>query len=100
MAVLTIRNGAFVPGTTQNILTTASAQSSNVVANTTSIVRISCQQDTYIEIGNATPTATANSMIILGGSTEFFSVQPGESIVSVLKVGDPGIVSITQLTGY
>lgn len=99
MAVLTIRNGAFVPGTTQNILTTASAQSSNVVANTTSIIRVTCQKDTYVELGSS-PTATANSMIILGGSTELISVQPGQSIVSVLKVGDAGIVSITQLAGY
>jgi hypothetical protein len=39
-------------------------------------------------------------MIILSGSTEFLAVQPGETIISVLKVGDPGIVSITELTGY
>ena len=99
MSVLTIRNGAFVPGLTQNILTTSVAQSSNVVGNTTSIVRISCQQDTYIELGSS-PTASINSMIILSGSTEFLAVQPGTTIISVLKVGDPGIVSITQLTGY
>lgn len=99
MAVLTIRNGAFVPGVTQNITTSGSAQSSNVVGNTTSIIRITCKQDTYIELGS-TPTATANSMVILGGTTELISVEPGVTAVSVLQVSAAGIVSITELTGY
>jgi hypothetical protein len=99
MAVLTIRNGAFVPGTTQNITTSGSAQASNAVGNTSSIIRVTCQQDTYVALGSA-PTATANSMIILGGSTEYMSVEPGTTIVSVLQVSSAGIVSITELTGY
>ena len=100
MSVLTIRNGAFVPGTTQNILTTGVPQSSNVVQSTTSIIRIACQHDTYVEVGSSSPEASINSMIILSGATEFIAVEPGATQVSVMKVGDPGIVSITQLTGY
>ena len=99
MSVLTIRNGAFVPGTTQNITTSGSAVSSNAVGNTTAIIRVTCQQDTYVELGTA-PTATANSMIILGGSTEFLAVEPGQTIVSLLQVSTAGIVCITELTGY
>ena len=74
MSVLTIRNGAFVPGTTQNITTSGSAQSSSNVGVTTAIIRITCQQDTYVELGSS-PNATANSMVILGGSTEILAVE-------------------------
>jgi len=99
MSVLTIRNGAFVPGTTQNITTSGSAQSSSNVGVTTAIIRITCQQDTYVELGSS-PNATANSMVILGGSTEILAVEPGTTVVSLLQVSSPGIVSITELTGY
>ena len=99
MSVLTIRNGAFVPGTTQNLVTGGSSVESANVSPTASIIRVCCQQDTYVELGSA-PTADSNSMIILGGSTEFLAVEPGITIVSVLQVSASGIVSITELTGY
>jgi len=111
MSVLTIRNGAFVPGVTQNITTTGTAQESNAVSTTTSIVRITCQQDTYVAVGNSsnTVTATTSSMIILGGGTEYLALEPFyvdssnanvTGVISVLQVANSGIVSITQLTGY
>lgn len=99
MSVLTLRNGAFVPGTTENITTSGSNQVSATVSANASIVRICCQQDTYISIGSA-PVADANSMVILGGSTEFLAVEPGVTKVGVLQVSSSGIVSITELTGY
>lgn len=99
MSVLTIRNGAFVPGTTQNIISAGASQQSAVVDATTSIIRVACQQDTFIAIG-ANPTATTSSMLISGGATEFLSVVPGETKVALMQVTAPGIVSITQLTGY
>lgn len=99
MSALTIRNGAFVPGTTQNITTSGSSQQSAVVGSTTSIIRVACQQDTYVAFGS-NPTASASSMIIFGGSTEYIAVQPGTTIVAVLQVSSPGAVSITELSGY
>lgn len=99
MSVLTVRKGAFVPGTTQNILTGGASVQSNPVGDKTSIVRISCQQDTFVEISD-NPTATVNSMMISGGGTEFLSVVPGVTIVAVMQVTASGIASITELTGY
>lgn len=106
MSELTIRNGAFVPGVTQNIITSGTSQESNPMEDTTSIIRITCQQDTYVELGNSssTVTATNGSMIILGGGTEYLAVEPASGnvtgVISVLQVANAGIVSITQLTGY
>jgi len=120
MAALTVNKGAFYPGVTQNILTTGSSQLSNPVGTTTSIIRISCQHDTYVQITNTdeAASATTSSMLILGGGTEFITVPspppapasppnstpaPGVqylACVSVLQVSVAGIVSITELTGF
>lgn len=99
MSVLTLRNGAFVPGVTQNIVSSGASQQSAVVGSDTSIIRIACQQDTYIAIGS-NPTANTGCMMISGGSTEFLAVEPGTTIVALLQVGSSGVVSITELTGY
>jgi len=120
MAALTVNKGAFYPGVTQNILTTGTSQLSNAVGATTSIIRITCQQDTYVQItnSNAAAPATTDSMLMLGGSTEFITVPspppapasppnstpaPGVqylAAIAVLQVTTPGIVSITELTGF
>lgn len=99
MSVLTLRSGAFVPGTTQNLTSTGSTQPSAAVSAVASIIRIACQQDTYIAIG-AAPVADATSMVILGGGTEFIAVVPGVTKVAVKQVSASGLVSITELTGY
>lgn len=99
MSALTIRNGAFVPGATENITTSGTAQASNTVSATASIIRVACKQDTYVSIGSD-PTADANSMIIFGGTSELLSVEPDVTKVSVLQVSASGLVSITELTGY
>jgi hypothetical protein len=120
MAALTVNKGAFYPGVTQNILTSGTSQISDPVGATTSIIRISCQHDTYVQITNTNDAAdaTTDSMMILGGGTEFITVPspppapasppnstpaPGVqylACVSVLQVALAGIVSITELTGF
>jgi hypothetical protein len=120
MAALTVNKGAFYPGVTQNILTSGTSQTSDPVGATTSIIRISCQHDTYVQITNTNDAAdaTTDSMMILGGGTEFITVPspppapssppnstpaPGVqylACVSVLQVALAGIVSITELTGF
>lgn len=120
MAALTVNKGAFYPGVTQNIETSDITQLSNAVGVTTSILRITCQQDTYIQVTNTddAAAATTDSMMILGGGTEFITVPspppapasppnstpaPGVqylACISVLQVSTSGIVSITELTGF
>ena len=99
MSVLTLRNGAFVPGTTQNIITTGSSQVLNAVGANTSIIRVACTADTFVQIGTS-PVATTQSMMISGGATEFLAVVPGQTKVAVLEVTTAGVVSVTELTGY
>ena len=99
MSLLTLRNGAFVPGITQNILTSGTSQPSNAVSDDTSIIRVTCQKDTYVALG-ATPVVTTGSMLLVGGTTEFLAVEPGTTKVAVMQVSNSGLVSITELTGY
>lgn len=92
--------GAFVPGTVQNITTSGSSQATaNAVGSTTSIVRVAVNQDTYVSIG-ATPTASSSSMLIPAGGVEFLAVQPGSTKVAVIQVSTSGVASITELAPY
>ena len=99
MSVLTLRSGAFVPGTTQNLTSTGTSQQSAAVSAVASIIRVACQQDTFVSIG-ASPVADTASMLISGGGAEFLAIVPGVTKVAVRQVSTSGLVSITELTGY
>ena len=92
-----IRQGAFLPGVTTNITTSASSQASGAVGNVTSIVRVAVTQNTYVTVGVGNVTATANSMLMPANTVEFLAVEPGVGNVAVLQVSASGIASITQL---
>lgn len=95
MSTLTLRKGAYVPGTTQNVNTSGvSAATTNVVNS--SIVRIATTQDTYIAIG-PTPSAGVTNMIIPGGGVEFIAVKAGIDKVAGLQVTTAGVMSVTEL---
>jgi hypothetical protein len=98
MSVLTVRKGAFVPGTVQNLATGSSSVTSSAVGANTTIIRVTVTQDTYVEIIEA--DATTDSMLMTGGSTEFLAVVPGVTTVSALQVSSAGTISITELGGY
>lgn len=92
--------GAFVPGTVQNITTSGSSQATgNAVGSSTAIVRVAVNQDTYVAVGS-TPTATTGSMLIPAGGVEFLAVSPGTSKIAVLQVSTSGVASITELAPY
>jgi len=91
------RKGAYYPGTTQNQTTTTSSQYTSAFATATSIIRVSVQNDTYVQpIATTATTATVSSMIIPGGGVEFFAVSGGSRIAH-LQVSSGGWISITQL---
>lgn len=94
---LTVRKGAYIPGTVQNITTSGSSQATSAVGATTAIIRISVNQDTYVALG-AAPTATTGSMLMPAGDVEFLAVTPGVTKVAVLQVSSAGVASITELT--
>lgn len=92
--------GAFVPGTVQNITTSGSSQATaNAVGSSTAIVRVAVNQDTYVALGS-TPTATTSSMLIPAGGVEFLAVVPNTTKVAVLQVSSSGVASITELAPY
>jgi hypothetical protein len=93
---LTVRKGAYIPGTVQNITTTGSSQQSSAVGAGSSIIRVAVNQDTYIAVG-ANPTATTSSMMMPAGAVEFLAVTGGVTKVAVLQVSSAGVVSITEL---
>ena len=57
--MLTVRKGAYNPGTVQNITTSGSSQQSSAVGSGTTIIRIAVNADTYVAIGS-NPTATTS----------------------------------------
>lgn len=93
---LTVRKGAYIPGTVQNLATSGSSSQSSAVGATTTIIRISVNADTYVAFGSS-PTATSGSMIMPAGAIEFFAVTPGVTKVAVLQVTTAGIASIVEL---
>lgn len=92
----TLRKGAYVIGTTQNITTSGSSQQSTAVGASTTVVRIAVNADTYIAVGS-NPTATTSSMMIPSGGTEFIAVNESTDKIAVLQVSASGIASITEL---
>jgi hypothetical protein len=93
---LTVRKGAYIAGTVQNLATSGTSSQSSAVGSTTTIIRIAVNQDTYVAFG-ASPTATSANMIMPAGAIEFFAVTPGVTKVAVLQVGTAGIASIVEL---
>lgn len=89
-----LRDGAYIPSTTQNITTSGSSQQSAAVDNY--VARIAVTQDTYVSVGSD-PTATTSSMLIPAGGVEFFATTPGVTKIAVLQVSEAGIASITSL---
>ena len=95
---LTVRKGAYIPGTTQNIAIGASSvATTNAVGAGTAIIRIAVNADAYVAVG-ATPTATSANMIMPAGSVEFIAVTGGVTKVAVIQIGSSaGFASITEL---
>lgn len=94
---LTVRKGAYIPGTVQNITTSGSSQQSSAVGSGTTIIRIAVNTDTYVAIG-ANPTASTGSMLMPAGDVEFLAVTAGVTKVAVLQVSAAGVASITELS--
>ena len=93
----TIRNGAFVPGITQNFATSGSSSHSNAVSATTGIVRVAVNQDTYVTVGTNNPTANVNCMLMPAGDVEWFACMESSSQIAFIQVSTAGIISITEL---
>jgi len=96
--MLTVRKGAFNPGTTQNGTTSGSSQSFSAVGSTTSIIRVAVNQDTWILLSTSAATVTSsNGVLIPAGGVEFFVATSSQTIVSYLEVSTAGNICLTEL---
>lgn len=84
-------------GTSQVITTSASSQQSTAVSDQTSIVRLFCTKDCFIQIGqNPTVTASGTTGAFLpGGIIEYFGVNPKDKI-AVIQASASGTLYITE----
>ena len=69
-----------MPGATEAVTFTTSAQSAALIAHT-NIVRIIADADVYIAFG-LNPTATANSIRVPLNTVEYFAVNPGDKVAA------------------
>jgi hypothetical protein len=84
-------------GATQNFTLTAASQASAAFGPETFQIRVATNdQPAYIKIGDGTPTATANDVLMPAGWVDYFTVTPGQAI-AVLQAGTAGKISITEI---
>jgi hypothetical protein len=65
-------------------ITGASAQSAAFQYNT-ALIRVHADVACHVVIGGTNPVATASSMRMLAGQTEYFLVQPGQLLAVILE---------------
>ena len=53
-------------------------------------------QPAYVNIGDGTPTATADNVLIPANWVEYFTVTPGQK-AAVLQAGTAGALSVTEM---
>jgi hypothetical protein len=96
--MLTVRKGAYNPGTIQNGTTSGSSQSFSAIGATTSVIRVAVNQDTWVLLSTSAATVSATTgMLIPAGGVEFFVATPGQTIVSYLQVSTAGNICLTEL---
>ena len=93
----TFRNGAYIPGTTQNFVTSGASQYSSPVGSKTGIIRVAVNQDTFIAVGSGNPTANTSCMLMPAGRVDFFATDEGGTQVAFIKSATSGNISITEL---
>ena len=84
-------------GTTQKVAYTGTAAATtNAVGNSTNVVRLVATTDCYLAFG-AGPTATTGSMYFPANTVEYFSVNPGNTKISALRVNTSGTLDVTEV---
>lgn len=89
-----------VPGTTFENLTagaTSSVSTASAPAGTTLRVK-AVDQPIRLVVGPGTPVATATSLLMSAGETEYFLVQPGDRVAVIRAGAVDGSVNIAFLS--
>jgi hypothetical protein len=87
-------------GTSQNVTTSGtSAATGTAFGANTSEIRVVCTQNTWILIGDGTPTATtgAGSTYMPAGVVEYFHVNPGQKLAAI-QDSAAGTVNVSEMT--
>jgi hypothetical protein len=92
-------NGKPIPvalwGTMQAVSFDGSVATGNAVATTTKVVRLCATQDCYVLFG-ASPTAAANTSILLPkGVVEYVEITGGHKVAAI-KVATAGILNVVE----
>lgn len=85
---------AMVPDTNQSVAFSGTSAQSDAVGTGVNLVRLTCDQDCYVEFGE-NPTATSASMPLFGGVIEYFGIKPGHKIAVIQKTAS-GTLWITE----
>lgn len=78
-----------VAGTTARV-----ALPSGVQAQT--IVRVACNTDCYIKLGDSSVDATTNDLLFLAG-VEYITIAPNQTHLAALSLGVSGVLTITEV---
>ncbi len=81
-------------GTAQSLTTSGSAVQCVPFQSSTSIIRVFCTKDMYIDIG-LNPTATSSSHFMPGGIIEYFTVLSGYKL-SAVQVSESGVLYLSE----
>jgi hypothetical protein len=77
---------ALHPGATVVVAAGASSAASGVLASGARVVRLYATVNVRVEVG-VSPVATQDSMPLLAGTPEYFSVPPGERVAAIKETG-------------
>lgn len=87
-------------GTSQNVTTSGtSAATAAAFGATTQEIRVVCTQNTWIKVGDGTPTATtgSGSSYMPAGVVEYFHVTGGQKLAAI-QDSAAGTVNVSEMT--
>jgi hypothetical protein len=79
------------------IATSTTSASSAAFGAQTRQVRLVATVATNVLIGDGSPVATANNMLLAPNFPEYFTVQPGQKVAAILGSGT-GTLYVTEMT--
>jgi hypothetical protein len=77
---------ALHPGATVVVAAGGASAASGVLASGARVVRLFATVNVRVEFG-VSPVATQNSMPLLAGTPEYFSLPPGEQVAAIKETG-------------
>ncbi len=90
------RQGSSRLGTTQKVATSTTSAATGAFGSETFQLRIVVDVDSFITIGDGTPTATTSSAFLPAKWPEYFTCTPGQKAAAILGTGT-GNMYVTEI---